>query len=276
MNRRRHFLSLLGGMLVFEAGCAGLTLDTDLPSGPDAGVRGDAGRDSSTHPPQDAGSDAGDAREAQAAPQEEGGDASDGGDADAADGADGTGTIVFASGPDWESFGADYAGEDLGPAQEVCANSSIPDNCPLDAVNYNARATGGWTTFQNQPDVHWIWLGNVQATQLADSVVAGFTKTFTLGAGALGQIAVGADDSADVYINQVLVGSIGSTSNEAAAEAAQNSGAVFDISAALRAGENTITIVAQNGPGSFAGNCPGGCTYTQNTAGVAFAGTISW
>ena len=184
------------------------------------------------------------------------------------------GTIVFASGPDWESFGGTEV-EDLGPAREVCVNGTVPMDCPSGALQYRYSTGQGWGAFNGLPAVHWIWLANVARAQRADNVQAQFAKSFTVGAKPRGRITVAADDFAVVYVNQVLVGAVGSTSVVSAAWNGQNSGATFDLTPALRAGENTITIVAKNGPPSFA-SCPKECTYNENPAGVAFTGTLSW
>ncbi len=242
-----RFSSLLAA-LVLAAACSRSELD--LESGVAQGV--DPG------PPEDASEDV-------AADAPEAGD----GDIVTSD------TITFVSGPDWESLGGPGGNEDLGPAQEVCVNAGIPSNCPAGAVDYGSVATGGWSVFDGQPDVRWIWLAGVEASQVSDGVLAGFRKTFTVGANATGQIQVGVDDYATVFVNQTAVGSLGSTSDESMAWTAQTVGRIIDLSPALREGENTITVVAQNGPASYAG-CASACTYASNTAGVAFAGTITW
>ena len=85
------------------------------------------------------------------------------------------------------------------------------------------------------------------------------------------QIAV--DDFAQVFVNRASVGSTGSVVYEGVAGKAQNVPAVFDLTAALHAGSNTITVVAQNGP--FA--CDSAqCPYSQDPAGVVFGGTLRW
>ncbi len=183
-------------------------------------------------------------------------------------------SIVFSSGPDWESFGGPDA-KDVGPAQEVCVNASVPMDCPSGALRYRHTFGQGWTAFNGLPNVHWIWLATVAQSQRADNVQAQFAKSFTLGDNPRGRIAVAADDFAVVYVNRMLVGAVGSTSAVSVAANGQNNAASFDLTPALRAGDNTITIVAQNGPASFAG-CPKECTYNENPAGVAFTGTLSW
>ena len=41
----------------------------------------------------------------------------------------------------------------------------------------------------------------------------------------------------------------------------------------LKPGDNTVTVVGQNGPASYAA-CSGPCDYARNPAGVVFAGEL--
>ena len=82
-----------------------------------------------------------------------------------------------------------------------------------------------------------------------------------------------ADDFVEVRVNGTTVGTNGSTTDVTLAGQAQATPATFDLSPFLRAGDNTITVVGQNGPSSFAG-CAGPCTYAQNPAAVLFGGTL--
>jgi hypothetical protein len=207
-------------------------------------------------------------------------EASGGGDAEAGIA---NGTTTFGSSQEWESFagallpGVDDAGEDLGPAREVCTNDQVPVNCPSGALLYGGSATEGWTANAGLSNAYWIWLANVNPTQPASNTVAGFTKTFSLGDHPVGDIVVGADDYAAVFVNGVFMGSVGSTTDEQLAYVAQMTGQTIDITSALRSGQNTITVVGHNGPDSFVSSClDEDCSYAQNTAGVVFAGTLSW
>jgi hypothetical protein len=122
-------------------------------------------------------------------------------------------------------------------------------------------------------DAGWIWRGDVQATAPAAFQTAIFEKTFTLGARPTGVIRVAVDDFARVFVNGVAVGATGSVDYVGEASRAQSSLAEMDLTPALHAGENTITVAARNGP--F--NCDSAaCTYVQNPAGVVFAGTLRW
>ena len=96
-----------------------------------------------------------------------------------------------------------------------------------------------------------------------------------MGLGPTGTIAIAADDKARVLVNGTDVDGIGSVSDVTLAGMANARLTTIDISGALHAGTNTITISAQNGPSSFAG-CPTSCTYSMNPAGVVFGGTFSY
>lgn len=55
---------------------------------------------------------------------------------------------------------------------------------------------------------------------------------------------------------------------------AQTTAKVVDLSPYLKSGQNTITLIAQNGPQTFA-SCATPCTFAENTAGTMFAGTLT-
>ncbi|HEY2513941.1 MAG TPA: hypothetical protein VGI39_23905 [Polyangiaceae bacterium] len=195
-------------------------------------------------------------------------------------------SLSFASGEDWPSFaggaGADLGdarGASLGPATNVCVSPQFPSNCPAATPGALVYTNGGegWRAAIALPQAHWIWRGDVALTAPGDLQVAVFERTFTVGAHPTGSIQVAADDVAAVFVNDTRVGAIGSVTDIGMAVQAQNVGARFDLTPALRPGPNKITIVAQNGPSSYAGGCYGHpCTYAQNPAGVVFAGALSW
>ena len=184
---------------------------------------------------------------------------------------------TFASGPDWTSYDGDLSGKSgdtLGPAKLVCVNATRPATCPSGAVIYGHQATGGWAgTIALAPTARWIWRGDVDPTHLSDLQFAVFEKTFTLGDNPSGQIEIAVDDLAEVHVNGTLVGTIGSVSEVSVAFAGQQEATTFELSSFLRTGENTVTVIAQNGPPSFAG-CPVSCAFASNTAGVVFGGVL--
>jgi hypothetical protein len=134
----------------------------------------------------------------------------------------------------------------------------------------------GWGASSYLPDAFWIWHAGVAPSDFADLQVVVFDKTFTLGNDPTGSIQVAADDLAAVFVNGILVGSVGSVSNVAVAAAAQNMPSMFALGSSLHPGANTISVVGQNGPASFAGGCGGRCSYAQNVAGVLFEGSLTW
>jgi len=79
------------------------------------------------------------------------------------------------------------------------------------------------------------------------------------------------DDLVEIQVNGGFVGRTGSIINPALS--GQASLAVFDILPFLRAGDNTITVHAQNGPAFFAG-CALDCSYAVNPAGAVFGGVF--
>ena len=196
-----------------------------------------------------------------------------------------TRSLSFASGEEWPSFQPRTAGSlddfptSLGPAKNVCVSPQFPRNCPSTtkgAVVYTLGGAG-WGAGLDSPKARWIWRGDVTPESPADLQSARFERTFTVGAHPTGSIQIAADDFASVLVNETPVGTIGSVTDIRMAGQAQNVGARFDLTPALRPGLNTITIVAQNGPSAYAGGCDGQpCPYARNPAGVVFAGTLSW
>jgi hypothetical protein len=185
-------------------------------------------------------------------------------------------TLTFASGTDWPSFDGDLGGSDggsLGNAKTVCVAPGVPPSCPPGSVDYRDGG-GGWTATVTAPGAVWIWRGDVVATGLSDLQFAVFEKTFTLGAHPSGTIQIAADDFVEVRVNGAVVGSAGSLTDAGAAFQGQSTATTLDLGPYLEIGTNTVTVVAQNGPQSYAG-CATPCTFQENTAGVLFGGTLT-
>jgi hypothetical protein len=103
------------------------------------------------------------------------------------------------------------------------------------------------------------------------------TTPFVLGSSPGGSITIAGDDLVEVFVNGVLVGTTGSVTSYSAASNGQSRVAVFDLTATLQPGDNVIAVAAQNGPSTFGNVCPtSGCNYSENPAGVAFSGTLTW
>ena len=101
-----------------------------------------------------------------------------------------------------------------------------------------------------------------------------FRREFQLnGTPETGTIYVAVDDYAEVYVNDMFVGTVGSNTNNVAAVAAQMTLTEFDISSFLMTGANRIEVRAYNGPDSFAG--VDNANYAQNPAGVVFGGLLT-
>jgi hypothetical protein len=172
-------------------------------------------------------------------------------------------TVTLASSPAWGG-------------QHVCLNAAFPALCPADATQYG-YVGGGWGA-PRPPGANWIWLTGVTGeTRPADLVMGSFSQTVQLGTPIAGQICLAADDYAALFVNGDFVGEVGSITNPAAAGVAQNNCMAFNVTPHLQAGSNTIEVRGQNGPSSFAiPPCgQGGCSYSQNPAGVMFGGTLT-
>jgi hypothetical protein len=188
--------------------------------------------------------------------------------------------LTFASGPDWTSSSgtlsasgsASYTvGSLLGPAKSVCVNAAVPANCPAGAVLYGHGGRGAreWMGGQGIPGAYWIWRADVTPDASAPFQTAIFEKTFVLGDRPTGVMRISADDFAQVFVNRVAVGTVGSIVFVGVAFRGQNAPTTLDLTPTLHAGSNTVTIVAQNGPfGCDSTACP----YSQDPAGVVFAG----
>ena len=192
-------------------------------------------------------------------------------------------TLAFESGPDWSSYSgvsstsgalSDALGLSLGPAIDVCVNAAVPSNCPSGALIYDrVRTRAGWLGGASIPGACWIWRADATPEARAPLEVSVFEKTFTLGALPTGTIQISVDDFAEVFVNHSAVGSVGSIFYVTSAWRAQNTLTAMDLTPALRPGENTITIAAQNGPYACDSS---DCSYAQDPAGVVFAGTFNW
>jgi hypothetical protein len=195
-----------------------------------------------------------------------------------------TGEIWFASGPEWESFAPEtpnalssQPGASLGLARAVCVTAYLPPNCPDGALVYDGSPFTPWRGGESIAGAQWIWRGDVSASQPADLQAAVFVLTFTVGPQPSGSIQIAVDDLAEVFVNGVSAGTTGSIASSDLAAAAAETAVTIDLTPELHEGLNFIAVAAQNGPSSFGLDCaPQGCTYSQNPAGVVFAGTLSW
>jgi hypothetical protein len=171
-------------------------------------------------------------------------------------------TTTFVSDPSW-----------LPASQNVCLNASSPNPCPAGATLYG-YPFGGWgANLSSIPGATWIWSAGITGST-APAFPASFTfsKTITIqGLPTGGSISIAADDFAAVFVNGLLVGTIGSTTDGTLAGAASSSLHTFDIGAFLVPGANLITVQGANG--NF--GCGSG-PYNCNPAGVVFGGTITF
>lgn len=182
---------------------------------------------------------------------------------------------TFVSGAGWEVYDADPANghaHALGHSQNVCLNASNPASCPAGATLYG-WAGGGWpSNLSSIPGATWMWAPGVTgATSPSFPAQFYFSREFEIDGTLLGAtISISADDFAEVRVNGVPVGSVGSTTNGSASSAAQSALKTFDLTPFLVLGHNHLTIRAANG--AF------GCVataYSCNPAGVVFGGSIT-
>ncbi|MBN3894128.1 MAG: PEP-CTERM sorting domain-containing protein [Nostoc sp. NOS(2021)] len=184
-------------------------------------------------------------------------------------------SISFASDTSWSV--TDASAVPQGNAQYVCLNSSSPLNCPIGATSYSFAGNGWSADLSSIPGANWIWASGITGTTPTASLAQyTFSKELNLlGSPASGSISVAADDFAKVYVNNNLIGYSGSISDSSQAAQAQAFLQTFSITPFLVSGKNIIQVVAQNGPGIFAG-IPGDTNYKQNPSGVVFGGLVTY
>jgi len=193
--------------------------------------------------------------------------------------ASGTVRLSFDSQWGWATYSADPAqgGVLLGPSEEVCLISPPEeDRCTNGGVPYGFPYGGWYVDSSAYPRAHFMWGPHINGTTYPASLaVMAFTRSFYLpGSPVSGSIQIAADDFAEVRVNGISAGTIGSITDIYLAGDAQSYLHPFDITAYLHSGMNTITVVGQNGPASYPG-CPDECKYAQNPAMVIFTGTLT-
>ncbi|HYV48813.1 MAG TPA: hypothetical protein VFA20_28335 [Myxococcaceae bacterium] len=188
--------------------------------------------------------------------------------------------ITFATGTDWRTFTIDPGerldDEDvaLGPAESVCLQPGYPPTCPAGAVMYDSFWQSWTADLAPILGAQWIWATGVGPSTAPAGMAHFYFSRSVLVAGRpnSGWLAIASDDYTVVHVNGQEVGSVGSVTDQDAAAWANFHLTTFDISAALRPGQNVITLDSMNGP-YF---CPPGCTYHDNPAGVVAGGTITY
>ncbi|MBO0888533.1 hypothetical protein J2P12_05470 [Candidatus Bathyarchaeota archaeon] len=184
-------------------------------------------------------------------------------------------TLVFASSTDIETYTSDPVlgnATFLGNAQFVCLNLQYPTRCPTGATFYGWPSSGWRADLSTIPTANWIWAPNITGqTTPAEYNQFYFSRTIHLsGSPVSGSISIAVDDFAEVFLNGHVVGEIGSINYAPAAVLAQSYLQTFDLTPFLVAGNNVLTIFAENG--AFGQCCPS--SYSGNPAGVVFGGTI--
>lgn len=181
--------------------------------------------------------------------------------------------IEFYSDSSWEVF--DSTNVSVGNAQAVCLNSTSPANCPNNATLFASPYVGWGADLSSIQNAVWIWAPNINGdTSMASLAQFSFEKTvFLAGEPESAIFYMAADDSAELYVNDSLVGAIGSITNNSEAGIAQSTLQSFDILSFLHNGDNLIQVKSVNGPDSFASVT--NATYSQNPAGVVFGGIIT-
>lgn len=164
-------------------------------------------------------------------------------------------TITFGSGSSWNTYSDAALTTSLGPAQAVCLNAGAPAPCPAGAVLYGYPGAGWSANLAAIPGAQWIWAPGVTgSTEPAEFAQYYFSSSFSVG-GPVTAAAfyLAADDFAQLLVNGISVGTVGSITDISLAGAAQASLTLFDISSYLSPGLNIITVNAQNGPSDLLG-----------------------
>jgi hypothetical protein len=187
--------------------------------------------------------------------------------------------LTFASGKNTKVYKISSVGKlPLGPAEWVCLNSSNPINCSSLAVLYGYNGDGWLADLSScVPEAVWIYapgtLGSTSPAQNTDYYFR--SKFFVSGTPTGGTLCIAADDKATIFVNGVLVGTIGSTTDPTLASDAQNYIHYFPIASALLSGTNIVIIHLENGPATF-GGCPVPDDYSCNPSGVVYGGVAKW
>jgi hypothetical protein len=182
--------------------------------------------------------------------------------------------ITFVSDTSWTVL--DASAVPLGSAQFVCLNAIVPASCPPGATLLVGGPASGWSAdLSGIPGAAWIWApGITGATPSASLAQFSFFHQFDLhGLPVSGTISVAVDDFAEVFLNGTSIGTTGSVTDISLASQAQSGLSTFDLTPFLVPGQNTILVVAQNGPDFFAG-IPNS-NYSENPAGVVFGGSLT-
>jgi len=177
-------------------------------------------------------------------------------------------TLSFVSDQSWavSSMLSDGSvGDALGNAQCICLP---PGGCPCCWTGNTAAIPGAC----------WVWKpGTDSGTVPVDLQGVFVAKTLDIpGIPTGGVLYLAADDFAELQVNGLVVGSIGSVSDYGRAAGAQAGLSQFNLTPFLAPGRNQIVIRGQNGPGSFTGTSCNPCTFGQNPTGVLMGGSVSY
>jgi hypothetical protein len=121
--------------------------------------------------------------------------------------------IEFGSDTTW--IVSDSAHVPIGNAQFVVLNDMFPVDRPGGATDYGFPGAGWIADLSGIPGGFWIWApGITGATPDASLAEYFFTHVFDLaGVPVSGMISIGADDFAEVIVNGVSVGTVGSVTD---------------------------------------------------------------
>ena len=182
-----------------------------------------------------------------------------------------TEAITFVSDRTWDV--SDASDRPVGKAQRVGRASTNP---PPGTTLFDAGGEGWAADLSSVPEACWIWAPGVTGgTAPANLATFQFTKRLSLDAvPESATIWVAADDYAEIFINERLVGAIGSTDDSVRAHEAQSSLHGFDMKPCLIHGANTIRILVRNGPESFSGVPE--ADYARNPAGLVVGGEVTF
>ena len=112
----------------------------------------------------------------------------------------------------------------VGGAQEVCLNASAPTSCPSGAFLYGFPVNGWFADLSILPRAAWVWApGITQGESPAEFASYYFSRSFVLaGPPTAGTVYLAADDFAELLVNGIAAGSVGSITDVGLAGQAQS------------------------------------------------------
>jgi hypothetical protein len=188
-------------------------------------------------------------------------------------------TVSINTGSTWTAYSDAGLTTSLGAAEVVCLNSSYPNTgaytagCPAGATNFGWSGGAAWTANLGPiSNAYFIWAPEVgpSSPTTMDSHVW-FKTTFSVDGlvSADPTFYLAADNYAQVFVNGMAVGSVGSSSSGSDTGAFNNLSSFTVPKEDFPTGDNTIVIEAAN---ALVGES---ISYSSNPAGVVFGTSLN-